>query len=224
MTEAEPVTRASRVAVVTADKLRAVGIVSILLDSGPWQVEAPSWDGLPAAGEFDAVLLDSTSLDWLLEALGKLRRDRPRLRVLLMCPMLPVESIQQVIALGAKGYLPSGAKEHEIGMAVEIVLDGSIWAPRKVLARLIDAQRGTPLGGSSGDEPLSARLTHKECAVLELLMQGRSNREIGREMGIEEVTVKAHLGRMLRKAGAKNRVELTLRAIADRQREGLFPA
>ena len=60
-------------------------------------------------------------------------------------------------------------------------------------------------------------LTDRERDVLQLLMNGRSNREIAAAMGIEPATVKAHLGRMLRKTKATNRVELTLRAMEERE-------
>jgi DNA-binding NarL/FixJ family response regulator len=46
-------------------------------------------------------------------------------------------------------------------------------------------------------------------------MEGGTNRDIALAMGIDEVTVKAHLGRMLRKTRSSNRVELTLRAIEE---------
>jgi DNA-binding NarL/FixJ family response regulator len=50
--------------------------------------------------------------------------------------------------------------------------------------------------------------------VLELILTARSNREIAHELGIEERTVKAHVGRLMRKAGAENRIELSMRALA----------
>jgi len=50
--------------------------------------------------------------------------------------------------------------------------------------------------------------------VLELILTARSNREIANELGIEERTVKAHVGRLMRKAGAENRIELSMRALA----------
>jgi DNA-binding NarL/FixJ family response regulator len=137
-------------------------------------------------------------------------------------PLTP-EQIQAVIGAGAKGFLLRSAGENEISMAVEIVLDGSIWAPRKVLARLVEA--GT--AGAEGTVPARAKtesveemITGREREVLHLLMNGRSNREIAAAMGIEQATVKAHLGRMLRKTRAKNRVELTLRAMEERAEDG----
>jgi DNA-binding CsgD family transcriptional regulator len=105
-------------------------------------------------------------------------------------------------------------------MAMEVVLDGSIWAPRKVLARLIDAgsanaaQAGT--AAAAANVAVEASMTPREREVLHLLMDGRSNRDIAGAMGIDEVTVKAHLGRMLRKTRSANRVELTLRAMEER--------
>jgi DNA-binding NarL/FixJ family response regulator len=62
-------------------------------------------------------------------------------------------------------------------------------------------------------------MTPREREVLHLLKEGGSNRDIAAAMGIDEVTVKAHLGRMLRKTGASNRVELTLRALEDQNAE-----
>jgi len=61
-------------------------------------------------------------------------------------------------------------------------------------------------------------LTDRERQVLELILLARSNREIARQLGIEERTVKAHVGRLMRKAGAENRIELSMRALQNPQR------
>jgi DNA-binding NarL/FixJ family response regulator len=60
-------------------------------------------------------------------------------------------------------------------------------------------------------------MSRRESEVLELLLRGQSNRDIADALGIDEVTVKAHLGRMLRKTGSTNRVELTLKALEERK-------
>ena len=57
--------------------------------------------------------------------------------------------------------------------------------------------------------------------MLDLILLARSNREIAEELGIEERTVKAHVGRLMRKAGAENRIELSIRAL---NRRSLRPA
>jgi DNA-binding NarL/FixJ family response regulator len=56
-------------------------------------------------------------------------------------------------------------------------------------------------------------LTDREQQVLDLILAASSNREIARELGIEERTVKAHVGRLMRKSGVDNRLELSMRAL-----------
>jgi DNA-binding NarL/FixJ family response regulator len=156
------------------------------------------------------------SLDALIQSITKLRKVRPLVKLIVMGEMLLPDEVQAVIGAGAKGFVAETASVSEIVMAVEVVLDGSIWAPRKVLAALIEST-GNASGQRDGTAlPIEPMLTDRERDVLNLLMNGRSNREIAAAMGIEPATVKAHLGRMLRKTQATNRVELTLRAMEER--------
>ena len=99
----------------------------------------------------------------------------------------------------------------EIRACIRAVLRGKIWTRQE------KAVGGDPtkLEESPVSLGLAKRFTPKEREAMHCLVQGRSNREIASTMGIDEATVKAHLGRMLRKAGASNRVELTLRALAE---------
>jgi len=115
------------------------------------------------------------------------------------------EYLQKVIGAGAKGYLSLTAKEAEIRMAIEMVRDGSVWAPRKVLSRLLDSQR------SAAKSPAAwPKFTTRERQVLNLLRAGQPNREIALALGIDEGTVKAHIGRLMRKVGVNNRIALTV--------------
>jgi DNA-binding NarL/FixJ family response regulator len=171
----------------------------------------------------DLLLLDiQEPLEAILHTIARIRRERPALKPVVMGEPLTPDQIQAVIGAGAKGFLLRSAGVSEISMAIEIVLDGSIWAPRKVLARLVEA--GTAGAEHMGPLPIHQEsveemITEREREVLHLLMNGRSNREIAAAMGIEQATVKAHLGRMLRKTRAKNRVELTLRAMEEKAQE-----
>jgi len=119
------------------------------------------------------------------------------------------EYIQRVIGAGAKGYLTHMAKESEIRLAIDIVQDGSVWAPRKVLARLLEASSGELRAPSP--EP---KFTEREGQVLKLLVAGRPNREIAAALGIDAATVKAHVGRLMRKVGVENRIALTMQAVS----------
>lgn len=114
----------------------------------------------------------------------------------------------QILAAGARAVLPDTAQESEIRACVRAVLRGKTWTPREKASEMM---RGTD------PVPLSQRFTPKEREVMQWLSQGQSNREIAHTMGIDEATVKAHLGRMLRKAEVSNRVELTLRSLAEQK-------
>ena len=201
----------AQLGIVAADPLRSVGILAILEDMPMVHALALDWDTAFENDELAGILIDvRLNMSDLLETIYRLRRERPEMKVIAMGVPLEPGQVQAVIAAGAKGYLAETASEGEIRMAVEVVLDGSVWAPRKVLAQLIDA--GGVQAASSANT-IANKMTPREAEVLRLLTEGKSNRDIAGALDIDEVTVKAHLGRMLRKTGASNRVELTLRSL-----------
>jgi DNA-binding NarL/FixJ family response regulator len=206
-----------RVGVVAADPLRQLGLVTILQESVGLQACPMELVQVAADKRLGALLIDVHSCGpALTDIITRLRAERSEMKIVVVGESLEPNFIQAVIGAGAKGYLVETSDEREIKMAMEVVLDGSVWAPRKVLARLIDASGiGAPAGANSGDG-IADKMTPREKEVLLLLMDGSSNRQIAKSMGIDEVTVKAHLGRMLRKTGSVNRIELTLRAMEER--------
>ena len=213
----------SNIGVVAADSLRSMGLVAILEETAGVAAYPLKMEEVCSEQELDLVLLDiQEPLEAILHTIAHIRKERPALKPVVMGEPLTPEQIQAVIGAGAKGFLLRSAGVSEISMAIEIVLDGSIWAPRKVLARLVEA--GTAGAENIGPAPIHQEsveemITGREREVLHLLMNGRSNREIAAAMGIEQATVKAHLGRMLRKTRAKNRVELTLRAMEEKSQD-----
>lgn len=208
----------ARIGVVASDPLRLVGMEAILSEL-PGMVAVPlEMEKVGSAGDLAVLMLEArTGAEALPELVARLRRDRPTLRIIVVGEGLDPQMIEAVIGAGAKGYLSETASESEIRMALDVVLDGSVWAPRKVLAKLLETGGSTAAAVSPGAaDRIEGRMTARELEVLQLLMDGRSNRAIAEALGIDEATVKAHLGRMLRKTGAHNRVELTLRAIEER--------
>lgn len=152
------------------------------------------------------VVIDTREED-LLTMMAAFRRARPGLRLMVLGSRNDPAYIQRVVGSGAKGYLLHTASEREILMAIEVVADGSIWAPRKVLASLIDTY------STADARPPEIRLTPREQEVIDLLIAGRANREIASTLGMELKTVKTHVGRLLQKFGVPNRVALTVRAL-----------
>lgn len=211
----------AHIGVVASDPLRSLGLVSVLEEMPGVTAATVDLDTALRGEAFSAVLVHMHSpVEALMAAIGKMRKAKPGLKLIVMSESLLPDDVQAVIGAGAKGFVAETASVSEIVMAVEVVLDGSIWAPRKVLAALIESTGGGGKGrGDRAAEPIRQMLTDRERDVLQLLMNGRSNREIAAAMGIEPATVKAHLGRMLRKTKATNRVELTLRAMEEREQK-----
>ena len=199
-----------RVGVVSLDPMRALGLQAILEKKMAVEVEARLEAEALGDESLEMVLLDAEVGEELLRVLGAFRRRRPELRVIVMGPVLEEDAVGPIIGAGARGYLAETANEAEIQLAFEIVRDGSVWAPRRVMARLLDA-------APRGDERARVEeFTAREREVLQLLTSGLPNREIGRALGIDEGTVKAHVGRLMRKVNVTNRTALTLYAVRNR--------
>jgi DNA-binding NarL/FixJ family response regulator len=143
--------------------------------------------------------------------LESIRQVRPHIRLIVIGPERDDELVLSSIVAGARGYLDLTAGPEVVRQAVEIVTSGSIWAPRRLLSRLIDRLLKVPEAApASGGGP---HLTEREQQVLELILTARSNREIAAKLGIEERTVKAYVGRLMKKTGADNRIKLSMSAL-----------
>jgi DNA-binding NarL/FixJ family response regulator len=195
-----------RVGVVATDPLRVLGLRAIFSEAMPLEIVHLSVPGAMDECGLGLVLIDAECTDHLFELIGTFRQVRPQIKLIVLGTRDDPEYIEKVIGAGAKGYLLLTAAEAEIRMAVEMVRDGSVWAPRKVLSRLLDAPRPSS-AKSSGVRP---KFTAREVEVLRLLATGQSNREIALALGIDEGTVKAHIGRLMRKVGVSNRIALTV--------------
>jgi DNA-binding NarL/FixJ family response regulator len=198
-----------QIGLLATDPLRILGLRGILGDGESCDIVAISAASVADRDPLVLAILDSPAAANLLELVGALRRQRPQLNLIVLGAETDPEHIETVIGAGAKGYLSHSASEKELKMAIEVVRDGSVWAPRKVLARLLENafQDAAPGGVSAVD------FTPREQQVLRLLVLGHPNRQIAEALQVDEGTVKAHMGRLMRKAGVANRTALTMRAI-----------
>jgi DNA-binding NarL/FixJ family response regulator len=195
--------QAERVGVVATDPLRILGLKTIFSDALQLEIVPLSIPGALSDTNLGLVLIDAECTPHVFELISTFRQTRPQLKLIVLGNEIKPDYIERVIGAGAKGYLLLSSKESEIRMAIDMVRDGSVWAPRRVLSRLLDKQqdeaRNTPL-----------KFTRREREVLHLLRAGQPNREIAFALGIDEGTVKAHIGRLMRKVGVNNRIALTV--------------
>jgi len=211
-----PGSPAIRIGVLAGEPIRQAGLDTVFEEppeSGkPKLVQiVGTLQDLLADPELLYLVVDFNSSDEGMKTLEMVKRSRPGMRQIVIGPERDDELVLNAITAGARAYLDSSADPHTVRMAIDIVVSGSIWAPRRLLSRLIDRLLGVPGGGGGALGAL--QLTTRERQVLDLILLARSNREIAEELGIEERTVKAHVGRLMRKTGAENRIELSIRTL-----------
>src|ERR1700756_531893 len=127
-----------RMGLIATDPLRILGLQAIFSEDGKAEVIPLSVPGALDASGVSLILIDAACTDHLFELLATFRRTRPHLRLIVIGLEEDHEYIQRIIGAGAKGYLAHSAKGDEVRLAIEIVQDGSAWAPRKVLAKLLE--------------------------------------------------------------------------------------
>lgn len=210
--------RPIRVFVLRLEPLRAAGLQALF--EGHPGIEILVGDSATEAEEgwrdptVKVIVIGAQLGTATLRLISSIRSERPDLNILIMSPTAGDEAILSVLNLGAKGFIHEGSTPEFFEEAVRTVVAGSIWAPRRLQAELIDrllASRGSSMA------PPNVTFTGREQQVLNLLLDGQSNREIARSLAIEERTVKSYVTRLLQKMSVKNRTALSMLAMAARE-------
>lgn len=140
----------------------------------------------------------------------------PETRVIMLTTFDSDELVFEAIAAGAQSYLLKEAEESEILAAVRAAARGeprlSPSVASKILAEFRRVKTPKLAAPSNDEEPL----TEREKDVLAHVAAGKGNREIAREMGLAEGTVKNHVSTILAKLHLRSRTELAIRALSDR--------
>jgi DNA-binding NarL/FixJ family response regulator len=215
MTAKAAATEAIRIGLIATEPIRVAGLASIFdlpatYNQAPLVPVIAGLDELLSIPDLEYLVVDLHSSHGGLETLESVRRARPDIRSIVIGPEGDDELVFSAIIAGARAYLGLSAGPETIRSAIEIVTSGSIWAPRRLLSQLIDRLLNMPKVTRRNVTPL---LTPREQQVLELIAAAHSTREIANRLGIEQRTVKAYVGRLMRKTGVDNRVKLTLSAI-----------
>jgi DNA-binding NarL/FixJ family response regulator len=151
-------------------------------------------------GPVDLVLLDLDMPGMSGTAgVARVRELHPDTRVAVISGSVGAAKIRDALSAGACGYVPKTFTPDMILAAVRLMLSGAIYVPPDALT---EGGEAAPEGrGGAG----SGSLTPRELEVLRLLTKGAANKEIARQIGVAEVTVKLHTRRILEKLGVRNR-------------------
>ena len=191
------------------------GLKQVLADAPEIVVRAESTDGPQVLEQvrafggsegLDVVLLDIAMPERDgLEVLQELRREWPRLPVLMLSTYPEKQYAVRCIKLGAAGYLNKSADPDAMIAAVRKVAGGGAYVTAVTAEALATAMGAS---GKTGPEALS----HREHQVFRLLSAGHSVGEIGAQLQLASNTVSTYRARILEKTGARNDVELALYA------------
>jgi DNA-binding NarL/FixJ family response regulator len=153
------------------------------------------------------------------ESLSAVRATYPETYIAVISGAEDRNNVLKSVSLGLSGYIPKSLSDEEIGKALEMMLSGHIFVPPFMIAGAAhgpaslpsNAPVAPPTREPDGFSQLDA-LTPRQRDVLGYILQGRSNKEIARELDIAEGTVKIHLAALFGHFGAHNRTELATRA------------
>ncbi|MEW5888167.1 MAG: response regulator transcription factor [Pseudomonadota bacterium] len=162
---------------------------------------------LESDDEFDLVLLD-LMLPGIngMAFLAVLRRRFPAVPVVIISALDDTETISRAMRQGASGFVPKTSSSDVLLQALRLVLDGGVYVPPRAIAKGVGKRGGE---GARSSRSLVDRfgLTTGQMRVLELLIQGKSNREIGELLGLTEGTVKIHVSKIFKALNVSSRAQ-----------------
>lgn len=182
------------------------GLVALLADQPDLRVVAQCGDGREAVRLYREVKPDVALMDLRLpglsgvEAILAIRQENPEARVIVVTTFDSDEDIYRAIQSGAKSYLMKDMSKAEIVGMIRAVDAGKERLPSAIADRLAERRR-------------RPELTLREVEVLQLLVKGRSNKEIASDLSIAEDTVKSHLKTLFTKLGVQDRTAAAINAI-----------
>jgi DNA-binding NarL/FixJ family response regulator len=148
-----------------------------------------------------------------LEATRQILKALPGTRVLILSAHSDDAYVEQVIALGAAGYLLKQTSAHALSTAVREVHEGRSFFSPAVASRLKNQYGRSPAPGGWARKP-GTRLSSREVEVLQLIAEGQGNKQVAAELGISVKTVEKHRQRLMAKLNIHDTAGLTRHAIA----------
>ncbi len=158
---------------------------------------------LTVAPNVDLIVLDLTlpGCDGF-DLLRELRHDWPSIPVLVLSATHDRATIETAIDLGAMGFIPKTANARLLLDALRLVLTGGVYVPAETGS---DGVRPRPIA-----KPAELGLTMRQADVLKLLVQGKPNKLICRDLHLSEGTVKVHVSAILRALNVHTRTQVVV--------------
>lgn len=218
----------TKIVIIDDHQLFREGVKRILEFEKSFQVVAEGDDGSDALGlvqeyEPDVVIMDINMPQMNgVEATRELVEQYPNTKVIILSIHDDENYVTHALKTGAQGYLLKEMDADALIEAVRVVADGGSYLHPKVTHNLVNEYRklatSVAHGGSGYVQTVEIRrplhlLTRRECEVLQMLADGKSNRGIGESLFISEKTVKNHVSNILQKMNVNDRTQAVVSAI-----------
>ena len=195
-----------RILIVDDHPIVRMGISAIINARSDMVAVAQANSGEEAIALFRQHIPDITLMDLRLpgmggvEAIRAIRAVSPKARFVVLTAYEGDEDIHQALKSGAQGYLIKGMPHEDLIEAIRRVHAGEYFVP-------------VPMAEALATRTPRTQLTPRERDVLSLLVEGKSNKEIGVALDISEATIKSHVSVILMKLGAADRTQAVVIAL-----------
>jgi DNA-binding NarL/FixJ family response regulator len=214
--------KAARIVIADDHTLMRRGVAATLAEVSGWTVVAEAASGrkaveLVALHQPDIAILDLSMPELNgLDATRQILAAQPATRVLILTAHESEELIREVLNAGAQGYLLKSDAGRTLVTAVEALLDGRPFFTSTIARLVLDGYLRSTAEDSAGVSPLSPR----EREIVQLLAEGRSNKEVARTLDISVKTAETHRSNIMRKMNFASLSDLVRYAVRNKIVDG----
>ncbi|MGD2156234.1 MAG: response regulator transcription factor [Anaerolineales bacterium] len=212
-----------RILLVDDHVLFRKGVSALLSRRQSIKVVGEAGDGIEAIKAAREILPDIILMDIEmpkcdgLEATRRIKREMPHVKIVMLTVSDDDQSLFEAIKSGAQGYLLKDLEPYQLYDLLESVSQGEAPLSGVVAAKILK-EFSRPTSQSTEENGIAEKLTAREIDILQLVVEGMTNKEIASSLTISENTVKIHLRNILDKLHLQNRIQAAVYAV----RQGLF--
>lgn len=205
----------TRILIVDDHTMVRDGLSSMLQRQPDFEVVGEASNGKEGVEQAELLRPDLILMDLRMpemdgvEAMRKIRIHQPEVDFLVLTTFDTDEYIFDAVEVGAKGFLLKDTSRDELFNAVRTISNGNSYFQPDIASRLADQFAVLRKGGGHVTDALSER----EREVLNLIAQGKANKEVASELSLSESTVKSHVSNIFSKLGVNDRTGAVTTAI-----------
>ncbi len=216
---ARPVSRNIRIVIADDHPVIRIGVRNMLQAEPGLEVIGECNDGDEAITQTLELLPDILLLDVYMprlpgiEAMRAIMTGSPSVKIILLTSTISTQQVIEALQIGARGIVIKDAVADHIPPPSAPSLGGDYWIGGKRVVNLVGALHDLMQQAAVPDRKTFG-LTPREMEVVGCIVEGCSNRDIAKQFGLSEETVKRHLSNIFDKTGVSTRLELAIFAIA----------